>query len=89
MSPMNTREEIYHMTAKEMTRLKVAERLLAGEIRVKDAADGEVKDLVVELKIRKYSSTNFSHFTELLEEKEELAAPIRRSSNLFREKAFS
>jgi hypothetical protein len=67
---MNTREEIYHMTAKEMARLKVAERLLAGEIRVKDAADGEVKDLVVELKIRKYSGTNFSHFTELLEEKE-------------------
>lgn len=28
MSPMEKREEIYHMTAKEMARLKVAERLI-------------------------------------------------------------
>jgi len=36
---MNTREETYHMTEKEMARLKVAERLIEGEIRVKDAAE--------------------------------------------------
>jgi len=37
MSPMNTREEIYHMTAKEMARLKVAEKLVEGKVLVKDA----------------------------------------------------
>jgi len=35
---MTTREEIYHMTAKEMARLKVAERLVEGEIKIKEAA---------------------------------------------------
>jgi len=39
MSPMNTREEAYHMTEKEMARLKVAERLVEGEITIKDAAE--------------------------------------------------
>ena len=105
---MNTREELYHMTAREMTRLKVAERLVEGEITVKDAAEvlmlstrqvirikervkrfgpgalihgnrarkpknateDKVKDLVVELKREKYAGTNFSHFTELIEERE-------------------
>ncbi|MCL4377489.1 MAG: hypothetical protein M1409_03755 [Actinobacteria bacterium] len=37
---MNTREELYHMTEKETTRLKVAEKLLEGKIKVKDAARG-------------------------------------------------
>lgn len=36
---MNKREETYHMTEKEMARLKVAERLLEGNIKVKDAAE--------------------------------------------------
>lgn len=36
---MNTREETYHMTEKEMARLKVAERLLEGEVTTKDAAE--------------------------------------------------
>ena len=36
MSPMNTREEIYHMTAKEMARLKVAEKLVEGKVTIKD-----------------------------------------------------
>ncbi|MBU4482627.1 MAG: hypothetical protein KKG62_00815 [Actinobacteria bacterium] len=36
---MNTREETYHMTDKEMARLIVAERLIEGEIRVKGAAE--------------------------------------------------
>ena len=108
MSPKNTREEKYHMTEKEMTRLKVAERLIDGEMMVSQAADilmlstrqvirikervrrfgpgavihgnraripinatdVNIKDLVVELKKDKYQGTNFSHFTELLEEKE-------------------
>ncbi len=108
---MNTREELYHMTAKEMARLKVAERLAEGEIMVKDAAevlrlstrqvmrikkgvrlngpkavihgnrarkpvnavDSKIKDLVVELKITRYPSTNFSHFAELLSEREEVS----------------
>ena len=39
MSPMNTREELYHMTAKEMARLKVAERLVGGEITVRGVAE--------------------------------------------------
>ena len=39
MSPMNKREETYHMTEKEMARLKVAEKLLEGNIKVKDAAE--------------------------------------------------
>src|SRR5665647_2691434 len=39
MSPMNTREELYHMTDKEMARLKVIEKLLEEEISIKDAAD--------------------------------------------------
>ena len=107
---MNTREETYHMTDKEMARLIVAERLIEGEIRVKDAAevlglstrqvkrikkkvrlngpgatvhgnrerkpinavDDKVKDLVVELKTKKYGGTNFSHFTELLAEREDI-----------------
>lgn len=107
---MNKREEIYHMTEREMTRLKVAERLLEGEIKVKDAAEvlrlstrqvirikervkrfgpgavihgnrkrkpknateDKLKDLVVELKTGKYTSTNFSHFTELLAEREKI-----------------
>ncbi len=105
---MNKREETYHMTDREMTRLIVAERLIEGEITVKDAAEvlglstrqikrikkgvrligpkkvvhgnrkrkpvnavaGNVKDLVVELKREKYTGTNFSHFAELLEERE-------------------
>jgi len=102
------REEIYHMTAKEMARLKVAERLIEGEMTIKGAAevlglstrqvirikervrkyglkavihgnrarkpknavDDKIKDLIVELKREKYAGTNFSHFTELLQEKE-------------------
>ena len=36
---MNTREELYHMTDKEMARLKVIEKLLEEEISIKDAAD--------------------------------------------------
>jgi len=105
---MNTREETYHMTDKEMARAVVAERLLKGEITIKDAAEvlrlstrqvkrikkgvrligpkavihgnrkrkpvnateDNVKDLVVELKTKKYAGTNFSHFAELLEERE-------------------
>jgi len=105
---MDTREETYHMTDKEMARLVVAERLIAGEITIKGAAevlglstrqvrrikkkvrlngpgatvhgnrkrkpinavDKKVKDLVVELKTKKYTGTNFSHFAELIAEKE-------------------
>lgn len=36
---MNTREGIYHITSKEMARLKVAERLVEGEMKIKEAAD--------------------------------------------------
>ena len=36
---MDTREETYNMTDKEMARLIVAERLIAGEITIKGAAD--------------------------------------------------
>ena len=36
---MNTREETYHMTEKEMVRLKVAERLVEKEMKVRQAAD--------------------------------------------------
>ena len=105
---MDTREETYHMTDKEMARLVVAERLIAGEITIKGAAevlglstrqvkrikkkvrlngpgatvhgnrkrkpinavDKYVKDLVVELKREKYAGTNFSHFQELIAEKD-------------------
>ena len=110
MSPMNKREETYHMTDREMTRAVVAERLIEGELTVKDGAKvlglstrqvrrikkgvklngpvatvhgnrkrkpvnavaGNVKDLVVELKREKSAGTNFSHFTELLEEREKI-----------------
>jgi len=96
------------MTAKEMARLKVAEKLVEGKVTIKDAAEvlglstrqvirikkgvrlngpaaivhgnrgkvannaveGKLKKLVVNLKTDKYPGTNFSHFTELLEEKE-------------------
>jgi len=34
---MDTREETYHMTDKEMARLVVAERLIAGEITFQTA----------------------------------------------------
>ena len=105
---MDKREETYHMTDKEMARLVVAERLIAGEITIKGAADvlelstrqvkrikkkvrtggpaatvhgnrdrkpknataGNIKDLVVELKREKYEGTNFSHFAELIAEKQ-------------------
>jgi len=105
---MDKREETYHMTDKEMARLIVAERLIAGEITIKGAAEvlrlstrqvkrikkkvrtngpvatvhgnrkrkpanavaGNIKDLVVELKREKYEGTNFSHFAELIAEKE-------------------
>ena len=108
---MNTREETYHMTEKEMVRLKVAERLVEKEMKVGQAADilmlstrqvirikermkrfgpgavihgnrarrpinateSNVKDLVVELKKDKYQGTNFSHFTELLYERESIS----------------
>lgn len=107
---MNTREETYHMTDKEMARAVVAERLIEGEITIKGAAGvlglstrqvkrikkkvraggpgatvhgnrnrkpvnavaDNVKDLVVELKTKKYGGTNFSHFAELLEEREKI-----------------
>ena len=107
---MNKREEIYHMTKREMARLKVAERLIEGEIRVREAAEvlmlstrqvarikervkrfgpgtvihgnrarkpinaveDNIKSMVVELKSKKYPGTNFSHFTELLSEKEKI-----------------
>jgi len=36
---MNAREEIHHMTAKEMARLKVAEKLVEGKVTIKDAAE--------------------------------------------------
>jgi len=105
---MNKREEIYHMTEREMARVKVAERLIEGEMTVKGAAEvlglstrqikrikrgvrlngpkavvhgnrsrkpinavkNKVKDLVVELKRKKYPGTNFSHFAEFLYERE-------------------
>ncbi len=35
---MNTREETYHMTEKEMVRLKVAERLIEGQMKIEEAA---------------------------------------------------
>jgi transposase len=35
---MNTREEQYHMTAKEMARLRVVERLIEGEMKVEEAS---------------------------------------------------
>ena len=127
---MNTREETYHMTEKEMARLKIAERLVGGEVTIKDAAEvlrlstrqvirikkgvrlngpvtvihgnrkrkpvnaveDKTKDLVVELKTRKYAGTNFSHFAELLEEREgiTLSQPtvhrILRSAGIFIDK---
>jgi len=108
---MNKREETYHMTDKEMTRAVVAERLIEGEITVKDGAKvlglstrqvrrikkgvklngpkevvhgnrkrkpinavaDNIKDLVVELKREKYAGTNFSHFAELIAEREDVA----------------
>jgi AraC-like DNA-binding protein len=39
MSLMNTREETCHMTDKKIARLIVAERLIEGEITIKDAAE--------------------------------------------------
>ena len=107
---MNTREELYHMTDKEMARSVVAERLIEGEITIKGAAevlglstrqvkrikkkvrlngpgatvhgnrkrkpvnavDEKVKDLVLKLKTVKYGGTNFSHFAELLAEREDI-----------------
>ncbi len=33
---MDTREETYHMTDKEVARLAVAERLIGGEITIND-----------------------------------------------------
>ena len=107
---MNTREELYHMTKREMAKLKIAERLTAGEMTVRGAAEilglstrqtlrikkgvriygpgalihgnrtrkpvnaveDKIKDLVVELKREKYAGTNFSHFRELLTEREDI-----------------
>ena len=107
---MKTREELYHMTEKEMVRLKVAERLAEGKMKIQEAADilmistrqvirikervkrlgpkaaihgnrkkkpsnateDTVKDLVVELKKDKYQETNFSHFAELISEREDI-----------------
>jgi transposase len=98
------------MTEKEMVRLKVAEKLLEGHMKIDQAAsvlmlstrqvkrikervkrfgpsaavhgnrarkpanatDNNVKDLVVELKSNKYQGSNFSHFTELLAEREDI-----------------
>ena len=98
------------MTEREMTRLKITERIIEGRITIKAAAevlglsirqvkrikkgvrlngpkavihgnrarkpvnvvDGNIKDLVVELKTGKYPGTNFSHFTELLAEREKI-----------------
>jgi len=37
-----------------------------------NAVDGKTKDLVVELKTKKYGGTNFSHFTDLLAEREDI-----------------
>jgi len=108
---MNKREETYHMTDREMTRAVVAERLIRGELTIKDGAKvlglstrqvkrikkgvrlngpkkvvhgnrkrkpinavaDNVKDLVVELKTKKYTGTNFSHFAELIAEREDIA----------------
>ena len=38
MSPMKKREGLYHLTEKEMVRLKVAERLIEKEMKVEEAA---------------------------------------------------
>ena len=38
-----------------------------------NATAGNVKDLVVELKTGKYTGTNFSHFAELIAEREDIA----------------
>ena len=107
---MNTREETYHMTEKEMVRLRVAEKLLEGQMKIEEAArilnistrqvirikervkrfgpgavvhgnrarkpvnatDNNTKDLVVSLKKNKYQGANFSHFCELLSEREDI-----------------
>ena len=98
------------MTKREMAKLKVAERLVEGEMTVrgaaeilglstrqtlrikkgvriygpgalihgnrkrkpKNAVEDKIKDLVVELKREKYAGTNFSHFGELLAEREDI-----------------
>jgi transposase len=107
---MKKREETYHMTKKEMVRLKVAERLIEKTMKVEEASrilnistrqvirikkgvkeigpeavihgnrkrkpinatEDNVKDLVVELKKDKYEKANFTHFAELISEKEKL-----------------
>jgi len=58
---MNKREETYHMTDKEMARLVVAERLIAGEISVQGAAEVlELSTRQVKESERRWSCNNNS-----------------------------
>ena len=73
--------EVLGLSTRQIKRIKKGVRLIGPKAVIHgnrkrkpvNATDDKVKDLVVELKTKKYTGTNFSHFTELLEEREGIA----------------
>ncbi len=72
--------EVLGISTRQVKRIKKGVRLIGpksvihGNRKRKpvNAIAGNVKDLVIELKTKKYEGTNFSHFAELLEEREKI-----------------
>jgi len=70
--------EVLRLSTRQVKRIKKGVRLIGPKAVIhgnrkrkpNNAVDDKVKDLVVELKTKKYGGTNFSHFTELLAERE-------------------
>jgi len=73
--------EVLGLSTRQVKRIKKGVRLIGPKAVIHgnrkrkpaNATAGNVKDLVVELKTKKYAGTNFSHFAELLEEREGIA----------------
>jgi len=73
--------EVLRLSTRQVKRIKKGVRLIGPKTVIHgnrkrkpvNATAGNVKDLVVELKREKYKGTNFSHFAELLEEREGIA----------------
>ena len=73
--------EVLILSTRQVKRIKKGVRLIGPKAVIHgnrkrkpvNATADNVKDLVVELKTKKYTGTNFSHFAELLEEKEDIA----------------
>jgi len=73
---MDKREETYHMTDKEMARLVATERLIAGEITIKDAVT--LPSLTIEFLLNVFFDQQIYYLGEDPECRTRVKAPFKR-----------